>query len=177
MKYLVKWGFRPGHYTLNLEEIDLSDSQLGFCKKYVDTIYPTEGLVFLAPPKKSIQLVSILVKLLYTGNHFKNRVSIIDVPTVLLDNNFGYDYQDQRNRLKEDLVNSDLVVLNEVGLTKWSSAQRARLYTLLYERYERELPIFATHYGTSDDLEENIGAPNFFRIADTCKFLEIKEKE
>jgi len=174
MKYLSLWGFRAGHYNLDLEDIDLSNTQLEYCKKYVDTIYPTEGLVFLAPPKKSIQLVSILVKLLYTKGLFKNRVSIIDVPSVLLESNYGYDYQEKKNKLAEDLVNSDLVVLNEVGLTKWTSAQSARLYTLLYERYERGLPMFVTHYGTSDSLEENIGTPNFFRIVDTCKFLEIK---
>ena len=75
--------------------------------------------------------------------------------------------------IKEDLINSDLVILQELGLTKWNDMQKTKLYTLIYERYSRELPIFTTISCELNDLDIYIGSSNFFRIEDSCTFLEI----
>jgi hypothetical protein len=173
--YLKLWGFREEHYSKKFKELNLKSSHIKYLNNYIDNVFPKRGLIFLGHPKVVLESVSVTVKMLYENNKFNNRVSIIDIPTYLT-NYFSIDSGERvgmENKVVEDLANSDLVVLQEMGLAKWTSNQQTRLYTLLNDRYTNGLPLFGTSSCTVGELEDRVGTPNFFRIADSCEVLNI----
>ena len=126
-------------------------------------------------PKVITRTMARTCKEIFDKGSFKNRVCIIDVPSYLIgisSMDFG-DRSREEAKINEDLMNSDLVIFQELGFTKWNEAQRTRLYTLIYKRYSNKLPMFITVNGTPELLEQNIGSSNFFRVADACQFIQI----
>ena len=173
--YLELWGLNEKDYAKNFTELGLSTSIIKFLTKYIDSFPTLGGVVFQSNPKVATRAMARTVMELYSSDKFKNRVSIIDVPSYLVRYN-SMDYSERataEGKMFENLVNSDLVVFQELGLTKWNSDQQTKLYTLLYERYSKKLPFFVTCGVPATELEINIGASNFFRVADECTFLEL----
>ena len=146
-----------------------------YLDKFISS-FPNDGsLCFLGNPKLVARTMAKTCKEIYDKGLFKNRVCIIDVPSYLIgisSMDFG-DRSRQEAKINEDLLNSDLVIFQELGFTKWNEAQKTRLYTLIYTRYSNQLPMFVTVNGTPDQLEENIGSSLFFRVADACKFIQL----
>ena len=173
--YLKLWGLHEKDYTKNFRDLGLSPSVIKFLTKYIGSFPDLGGIVFQSNPKLATRTMARTIMELHGSDKFKNRVSIVDIPSYLV--RYGtMDFSERsvaEGKMFEDLVNSDLVVFQEMGLTQWNSAQQTKLYTLLYERYSRKLPFFVTTGISPAQLETNIGSSNFFRVADECTFLEF----
>ena len=174
-KYLKLWGFKETDYESTYQQLGLSPNIIKHIEKYITNFPSPRGLAFIGNAKVTTKTMGRTVKLLLDQNKFKNRVSIVDIPSYLLRIN-TLDFQERSSmeaKMEEDLVNSDLVILQEVGLTRWNDFQQTKLYTIIHERYSRERPVFVTVSCDVDDLEKSIGNSNFFRIEDSCDFLEL----
>ena len=174
-KYLKLWGFKETDYESTYSQLGLSPTIIKHIEKYIDSFPTPRGLAFIGNAKVTTKTMGRTVEQLLRKGRFKNRVSIVDIPSYLLRIN-TLDFQERSSmeaKMEEDLVNSDLVILQEVGLTRWNEFQQTKLYTIIHERYSRELPIFVTVSCDIDDLEASIGNSNFFRIEDSCDFLEL----
>ena len=173
--YLKLWGLYEKDYAKNFKDLGLTTAIIEFLTKYIDSFPDLGGIVFQSNPKLATRTMARTIMELYNSDKFKNRVSIIDIPSYLI--RYGtMDFSERtvaEGKMFEDLVNSDLVAFQEMGLAQWNSVQQTKLYTLLYERYSRKLPFFVTTGTEPTQLENNIGASNFFRVADECTFLEL----
>jgi hypothetical protein len=174
-KYLKLWGLYEKDYESSFKDLELSPTIIDFLLEYINSFPGTGGIVFQGNPKLATKTMGRTVMELYKANRFKNRVSIVDIPSYLV--RYGtMDFSERsmaEGKMFEDLVNSDLVVFQEMGLALWSTLQKTKLYTLLYERYSRKLPFFVTTSSGATELETHIGSSNFFRVADECTFLEL----
>lgn len=175
--YLRLWGFYEKDYTKPLDKLNLSKGVLTFLRRYIEDFPSEEGIVFQGPPKLTARVMASTIKTLYDAKKFKNRVSVIDVPSFLLQfSSVSFEARAvYETKLLGDLNNSDLVVFQEIGLTEWTPAQCARLYILLQQRYSRRLPFFCTVSTSPGIFEQNVGSSNFFRVSDHCTFLEISD--
>ena len=144
--YLKLWGFQVQDYSQNFEELGLSSKVKSFLDNYIEKFPSEKGLVFKGHPRLATRVMSRVVKELYNLKKFRSRVVLIDIPTHLI--RFRYvsiqEHSRRDSKLQDDLVNSDLVVFQEIGMSLWTSEQQAKLYTLIYERYSRHLPFFCT---------------------------------
>ena len=173
--YLKLWGFQHKDYELNYGELKLSDAIIKHLEQYIKDFPVSAGIVFQGNPKLAAKTMAYTIKRIYDSGSFKNRVSIVDVPTYFTKVN-TLQYEERSSveaRMAENVVNSDIVVFQEIGLTQWTPIQQTKLYTLLYERYSKDLPVFCTVSCSPDELEDFIGKSNFFRLADACTFLEL----
>ncbi len=173
--YLKLWGFQQKDYELNYKELKLSSAIIKHLEDYIANFPVSSGIVFQGNPKMATKAMAHTIKRIYDSGSFKNRVSIVDVPTYFTKVN-TLQYEERSTveaRMAENVVNSDIVVFQEIGLTQWSPIQQTKLYTLLYERYSKELPIFCTVSCSAEALEDFIGKSNFFRLADACTFLDL----
>tara|TARA_R100000008_G_C3570949_1_gene162087 strand:- start:214 stop:660 length:447 start_codon:yes stop_codon:yes gene_type:complete len=142
---------------------------------YIEHFPNGDGICFMGNPKIITKTMARTCKEIFDRGLFRNRVCLLDVPSHLIGINsldFG-DRSREEAKINENLLNSDLFILQELGFTKWNEAQRTRLYSLIYKRYSNHLPMFITVNGTPETLEENIGSSNFFRVADACKFIQL----
>ena len=168
-------GFQGDRYESTYQQLGLSPNIIKHIEKYITNFPSPRGLAFIGNAKVTTKTMGRTVKLLLDQGKFKNRGSIVDIPSYLLRIN-TLDFQERSSmeaKMEEDLVNSDLVILQEVGLTRWNDFQQTKLYTIIHERYSRERPVFVTVSCDVDDLEKSIGNSNFFRIEDSCDFLEL----
>ena len=174
-KYLKLWGFKEADYEATYPQLGLSKKIIKYLEEYINHFPSTRGLAFIGNAKISTKTMGRTVKEIMDKGGFKNRVSIIDIPSYLTSFSSVGNQERVRSegKIKEDLINSDLVILQELGLTKWNDMQKTKLYTLIYERYSRDLPIFTTVSCELDNLEAFIGGSNLFRIEDSCSFLEL----
>jgi len=173
---LKSWGFYPRHYQKTLKELKLSHNVLSFIHNYIENYSShCRGIVFEGSPRKSHYVMAYIVRELLIRNKLKNRVSIIDIPTHLSVNN-KLDPSERTEVITksiEDVVNSDIVIFQEMGLGKWKDYQRAELYTLIYKRYQLEKPFFCTSTVDEKILEEYVGESIFFRLVDSCDFIGL----
>lgn len=177
--YLKLWGFHEVDYNKNFNDLKISLKVKKFLKNYI-TEFPTEiGLVFKGHPRLTTKVMGRVIKELYDNKKFKSRVVLIDIPTHLIRFKFVSFQEHSRREIKlqEDLINSDLVVFQEIGMSPWTSEQQAKLYTLIYERYSRRLPFFCTSTTELGTFERNVGNSNFVRISDVCKFITLLNKD
>ena len=79
----------------------------------------------------------------------------------------------QENKLRENLLNSDITIFQEISIADWTVAQQARLYTIINARYQPRLPFIATCTEDEDLLEERIGSPNFYRLSDNGSIIDL----
>lgn len=173
--YLKLWGFKEKDYEKTFSDLQLSKGVEKYLNEYIDTFPNGGGLCFMGNPKVITRTMARTCKEIYDKGLFKNRVCLLDVPSYLIGINsmdFG-DRSREEAKINENLINSDLFILQELGFTKWNEAQRTRLYSLIYKRYSNHLPMIITVNGTPSSLEENIGSSNFFRVADACKFIQL----
>ncbi len=169
------WGFKEIDYETTYQELGISVGVRKHLDKYISTFPTDSGLCFMGNPKSVTRTMARTCKEIYDKGLFKNRVCIIDVPSYLIGIS-SMDFKDRATKeakINEDLINSDLVVFQELGFTKWNEAQRTRLYTLIYKRYSNQLPMFITVSCSPEVLETNIGSSNFFRVADACNFIQL----
>ena len=175
--YLKEWGFLEMDWETPIEKLGLSGAQRVFIYDFIKTFpHPTSrGIVFQGHPKKAVQASTRIVAELYEQQKIKNRVKLIDIPSILLNftkNSFeSKDAQD--SELLGDLNNSDLIIFQEIALAQWTEAQQARLYIMLQQRYSRNLPFICTVNCDEETFEKNVGPSNFFRINDLCTFIEM----
>jgi len=177
--FLKLWGLQKNDYGTPLEELNLSKPQLTHLKAYSDLFPESEGLVFQGHPKSVAKTSTRLIKDLFDMKKISNRVTIIDVPSVLLQfSTASFEAKESaESNLISNLTNSDLVVFQEIALAQWTEAQQARLYILLQYRYAKEKPFFCTVSCDEDTFEKHVGQSNFFRISDHCTFIELKDAQ
>ena len=172
--YLHKWGFRVEDYRRSFKQLQLSDLQVKTLEEYIASFPSSGGLVLVGSPKIAQAVSTRIVYELYELEKFKNRVTIIDVPSFLVrSNSFSTESTEVENKTREDITNADLVILQEVDLAQWTSIQQTKLYTLIYERYSKRQPMIFTATSTPSDIEKRVGMSTFYRIKDLCKFLAL----
>ncbi len=174
--YLKKWGFQKKDYSVPLTELGLTKPQRVHLESYAKAFPIAEGLVFQGPPKSVAKVSTRLIKDIYDAGNITDRITLIDVPTILLQ--FSSSSFEARENVEAgllgDLHSSDLVIFQEIALAQWNEAQQARLYILLQQRYAKEKPFFCTVSCDEEAFEKHVGSSNFFRISDHCTFLELK---
>ena len=169
--YLERWGLYEVDFNKSFDKLELSESIKSHLQKYIDSFPSPQGITFLGNPRITTQAMSRTVKEIYDRHKIRNRIRVVDVPTHLT--NWSNRDQDQEDALIRDVINSDIVIFQEIALTQWTNLQQAKLYTLLHERYSRGVPFFCTVSCDIDDLESYIGSSIFFRITDNSTFLEL----
>lgn len=173
-KYLHKWGFRVEDYRRSFKQLGISDSQVSFLEDFVASFPGSGGLALVGSPKLATQITARLVYVLYEKKKFRNRVTIVDVPSFLVKaTSFDREETLADYKVYEKVANADLVVLQEIDLAQWTNIQQTKLYTLIYGRYSKRLPIIFTATNPPHIIEKRIGASTFFRIKDLCKFLDL----
>lgn len=172
--HLKSWGLYPKDYSQTFKQLGLSNKILQFLTRYIKRFPISEGIVFQGNPKIAAKVAARTVRELLEGKKFKNRITVVDVPSYLI-RSFNYieDRIEMESRLSSDLLSSDLILFQEIALSQWNNEQQARLYTLIHERYSKGLPFFCTVSCSPADFERHVGGSNFFRIADGCTFLEL----
>jgi len=174
-KYLQFWGFRIEDYRRSFNQLGLSNSQIKALEEYIASFPKSGGLVLIGSPKIAQKVSSRIIYELYNKKLFKNRVAIIDIPSFLVRaTSFDKEITEAEGKMREDLANSDIVILQELDLSKWTSIQQTKLYTLIYGRYSKRLPMLFTATKPPGEIENNIGASTFFRIKDLCKFIDLR---
>lgn len=174
--FLKLWGFYDKDLLSPLSKLNLTDPVLKHLESYISSFPVSGGLAFVGHPKTVARTMTRVVKDIYDLGSIHNRVTVIDVPSVLLQFTSGtFEARAEfETELLGNLNNSDIVVFQEVALTKWNDVQRARLYIMLQQRYAKGLPFFCTVSCDEETFEDHVGQSNFSRIADHCTFLEIK---
>ena len=121
--YLKLWGLYEKDYESSFTDLDLSISIIDFIKKYIVSFPNSGGIVFQGDPKLATKTMGRTIMELYQANQFKNRVSIIDVPSYLVRySTMGFSERSTaEGKMFEDLVNSDLVVFQEMGCCFYSA--------------------------------------------------------
>ena len=174
--YLKRWGFQKKDWEKPLDTLGLSQAQLDHLMAYYKNFPEVDGLVFHGHPRTVAQVSTRLIKEIFSSDKVSNRITLIDVPSVLLQfSSSSFEARStQETELLGDLNNSDLIVFQEIALAQWTEAQQARLYILLQQRYAKGLPFFCTVSCDEETFETHVGQSNFFRISDHCTFIELK---
>lgn len=174
--FLKLWGFHEKDLLNPLSKLNLTDPVLRHLESYIVNFPASEGLAFVGHPKIVARTMARVVKDIYDRGSIHNRVTVIDVPSMLLQfTSSTFEARaESETELLGNLDNSDLVVFQEIALTKWNDIQRARLYIMLQRRYSKGLPFFCTVGCDEETFGDYVGQSNFFRISDHCMFIELK---
>jgi len=72
------------------------------------------------------------------------------------------------------LVNTELLVLDDIGAEKCTHWTEQCLYTIIDERYTEKRSIICTTNASLDELEIKIGPRSIDRLLDSCEIIENK---
>lgn len=76
------------------------------------------------------------------------------------------------NRLLTSAINADVLVWDDIGKVSWTEAREQMYYTIINERYRRELPIVFSSNEDRGSLAEKIGYAATSRLIGRCgKFI------
>ena len=82
-KYLKLWGFKEADYEATYQQLGLSKKIIKYLEEYINHFPSTRGLAFIGNAKISTKTMGRTVKEIMDKGGFKNRVSIIDIPSYL----------------------------------------------------------------------------------------------
>lgn len=78
--------------------------------------------------------------------------------------------------LLDKLFRANLIVLDEVGSEKQTEWLSDKLYLIINDRYENELPVIYVSNYEIEELRDRVGSRIVSRIIESCKILEIGTK-
>ena len=123
--YLKLWGFKEKDYEKTFSDLQLSKGVEKYLNEYIDTFPNGGGLCFMGNPKVITRTMARTCKEIYDKGLFKNRVCLLDVPSYLIGINsmdFG-DRSREEAKINENLINSDLFILQELCFIPFCKAQ------------------------------------------------------
>lgn len=84
---------------------------------------------------------------------------------------------DEDKREVERIVNTPLVVIDDLGQEKQSEWNREVLFKIINGRYENMSPIIITTNSSVMTLRDNIGEPSFSRLYEMCEAVRVDGKD
>lgn len=155
-------------------EFDKSIPGCEIAEKFVDN-FPNggRGIIFIGDVGRG--------KTHLAGAIARNVIEMYQVPVLfksyaaLLDDikrNF-----DEDRREIDRIVNSPLVVIDDLGQEKQSEWNKEVLFKIVNGRYENMLPMIITTNCTVMALRDNIGEPIFSRLYEMCDAVKVNGKD
>ena len=187
MKYLVEQSGLPiiQSYPKKLQPGDDYDEfcRLDEIRQNITEFVDYGGSLYIASANTGNGKTSWAVKLLmkyfndiWAGNGFRRRGMFVHVPTALMklkDFN-GTDIQEYR----ESLINTELVVFDEIGGTRFTEYDEMMLLSVIDARLmQGKSNIYTSNQPTMHNLESVIGARIASRIFNTSELVVLKGKD
>lgn len=182
LKHMKSWGFNPNLVTYEEpwkvnHPPGFSSNIVKFLNGYIEK-FPGEGkgIFLFGTPRLIHYTLSQIVWQLLQRQAIQSQAFLLDVPTYIVDQFHGAlegDLKEQQLKIKTQLKNSNLFVFDEVALSSWTPNQQLRVYAMVNTRYQLGLPSIFTSSKTMDETVDSLIDSIYFRIEESCTFLEL----
>lgn len=177
---LGRWGFNSSlinpHNPWSNPNLGVSKEVISFLEDYLQKFPSSQNMLLSGAPRKTHYILSNLFYRLFLADKLHHKISLIDIPTLIVDQFHRGSELDQREQIDDistQIHSSDIVVFQEIALNNWTPNQQTRIYALINKRYQLQKPTIFTSSKTIDETADALIEPTYYRIEENCTYIDL----